>query len=364
MLDGDRELREIEAGARRRGRDPAHDGEALADLHHRYEAIGGYSARARAATLLAGLGFAEARHGDPVASFSGGWRMRLNLAQALMCRSDLLLLDEPTNHLDLDAVLWLEDWLGSYPGTLLLITHDRDFLDGVVDGIVHVDDAQARRRTPATTRSSSASARSSSRCSRRPTRSSSGRSRTCIRSSTASARRPPRRSRRKAGIKALERMELIAAAHVDSPFEFAFAPVASAARQLVLLEHATLGYEGRPPVLARLDFGILAGDRIGLLGPNGAGKSTLLKAIAGTLAPLAGTRHTAQGLRARLLRAAPGRAAARSSIRRCGTCASSSPTRASRSSAISSAASIFAATWPAPPSATSPAARRRGSRSR
>src|SRR5207248_4120985 len=107
--------------------------------HDRFDAIDGYSARARAAALLSGLGFAAERHDDPVASFSGGWRMRLNLARALMCRSDLLLLDEPTNHLDLDAVLWLEDWLGRYPGTLLLITHDRDFLDAVVTTIIHVD---------------------------------------------------------------------------------------------------------------------------------------------------------------------------------------------------------------------------------
>ena len=139
VLDGDAELRSIEQALAAAEADPAHSGEALADLHHRFEIVGGYSAPARAATLLAGLGFVAARHADPVASFSGGWRMRLNLAQALMCRSDLLLLDEPTNHLDLDAVLWLEDWLGKYPGTLLLITHDRDFLDAVVDGIVHVD---------------------------------------------------------------------------------------------------------------------------------------------------------------------------------------------------------------------------------
>jgi ATP-binding cassette, subfamily F, member 3 len=138
VLDGDRELREIEGALAAAERDHALDGEALANLHHRFDEIGGYSSRARAATLLAGLGFPESRHADPVPSFSGGWRMRLNLAQALMCRSDLLLLDEPTNHLDLDAVLWLEEWLAKYPGTLLLITHDRDFLDGVVDVIVHV----------------------------------------------------------------------------------------------------------------------------------------------------------------------------------------------------------------------------------
>src|SRR5258706_9774461 len=143
VLDGDRELRDIEralaAAEAAHAADPDVGGEALAELHHRFDAAGGYAARARAATLLSGLGFPDARHGDAVASFSGGWRMRLNLAQALMCRSDLLLLDEPTNHLDLDAVLWLEEWLKRYPGTLLIVSHDRDFLDGVVELVVHID---------------------------------------------------------------------------------------------------------------------------------------------------------------------------------------------------------------------------------
>ena len=143
VLDGDVELRAIErdiaTATAAHAADPHESGERLAELHHRFEDAGGYSARSRAGALLSGLGFATARHGDPVASFSGGWRMRLNLAQALMTRSDLLLLDEPTNHLDLDAVLWLEDWLKRYEGTLLLITHDRDFLDAVVTRIVHLD---------------------------------------------------------------------------------------------------------------------------------------------------------------------------------------------------------------------------------
>ncbi|MCL4762434.1 MAG: ATP-binding cassette domain-containing protein, partial [Burkholderiales bacterium] len=144
-LDGDAELRAIERALAAADAAPGPDGHAIAELHHRFEAIGGYAARARAAALLAGLGFAGAQQSRPVAEFSGGWRMRLNLAQALMARSDLLLLDEPTNHLDLDAVLWLEDWLTRYPGTLLLITHDRDFLDGVAQVIVHFD--QRRLRT-------------------------------------------------------------------------------------------------------------------------------------------------------------------------------------------------------------------------
>ncbi len=133
VMDGDRELRRIEADLARAEADD--DGHRLAQLHDRFDTIDGYGARARAARLMQGLGFATEQENTPVRDFSGGWRMRLNLAQALMCRSDLLLLDEPTNHLDLDAVIWLQDWLCGYPGTLLLISHDRDFLDTVVDQV-------------------------------------------------------------------------------------------------------------------------------------------------------------------------------------------------------------------------------------
>jgi ATP-binding cassette subfamily F protein 3 len=300
VLDGDRELREIEAALAAAERDHSVDnsldGEALANLHHRFDEIGGYSSRARAATLLAGLGFPETRHTDPVPSFSGGWRMRLNLAQALMCRSDLLLLDEPTNHLDLDAVLWLEEWLAKYPGTLLLITHDRDFLDGVVDVIVHVN---ARKLTPYTGNYAQFEvARAQALALQQASYVKQQRQVAHLHSFIDRFRAKATKAKQaQSRIKALERMELIAAAHVDSPFEFTFPPVDAAARQLILLEHATLGYEGKPPVLAGVDWGILSGDRIGLLGPNGAGKSTLLKAIAGTLIPRAGKRSTAQNLR-------------------------------------------------------------------
>jgi ATP-binding cassette subfamily F protein 3 len=296
VLDGDRELRDVEAALAAAERDPAHNGEALADLHHRFDIIGGYSSRARAATLLAGLGFPESRHADPVPSFSGGWRMRLNLAQALMCRSDLLLLDEPTNHLDLDAVLWLEDWLAKYPGTLLLITHDRDFLDGVVDVIVHVNGGKLASYTGnyAQFERERALQLAMQQASYVKQQRQVAHLHSFIDRFRAKATKAKQAQSR---IKALERMELIAAAHVDSPFEFTFPPADAAARQLVLLERATLGYEGRPPILAHLDWGILAGDRIGLLGPNGAGKSTLLKAISGTLALGSGQRTTAQNLR-------------------------------------------------------------------
>ena len=293
VLDGDRELREIEgalaAAERDHSVDNSLDGEALANLHHRFDEVGGYSSRARAATLLAGLGFPESRHTDPVPSFSGGWRMRLNLAQALMCRSDLLLLDEPTNHLDLDAVLWLEDWLAKYPGTLLLITHDRDFLDGVVDVIVHV---YARKLTSYTGNYAQfETGRAQQLALQQASYVKQQRQVAHLHSFIDRFRAKATKAKQaQSRIKALERMELIAAAHVDSPFEFTFPPVDAAARQLILLEHATLGYEGKAPVLANVDWGILSGDRIGLLGPNGAGKSTLLKAIAGTLSPRTGTR--------------------------------------------------------------------------
>jgi ATP-binding cassette subfamily F protein 3 len=299
VMDGDRELREIErelaAAESEAAADAEKHGEALAHLHHRYDEVGGYSARARAATLLSGLGFEAASHGSPVAQFSGGWRMRLNLAQALMCRSDLLLLDEPTNHLDLDAVLWLEDWLGRYPGTLLLITHDRDFIDGVVDSIVHFDARKLKSYTG--NYSQFERERAQQLALQQATYVKQQRQIAHLQAFVDRFRAKATKAKQaQSRMKTLERMEKIAAAHVDSPFEFAFAPVNTATQRLIQLEHATLGYPGRPPVLANLDWGILNGDRIGLLGPNGAGKSTLMKAIAGTLAPQSGTRHAAQTL--------------------------------------------------------------------
>ena len=294
VLDGDAELRTVERALAAAEAHPDTAGEELAELHHRFEAIDGYSARARAATLLAGLGFAPERHGEPVARFSGGWRMRLNLAQALMTRSDLLLLDEPTNHLDLDAVLWLEEWLQRYPGTLLIVTHDRDFLDAVVDSIVHIDGRKLRaysgnysefEREHALLLAQQQAAYAKQQRQIAHLRSYIDR----FRAKATKAKQAQSR------IKALERMELIAAAHVDNPFSFTFPATEIRARQLVRLEHATLGYAGTP-VLAEVDWAILPGERIGLLGPNGAGKSTLLAAIAGELEPLSGQRLTAQGL--------------------------------------------------------------------
>jgi len=294
VLDGDAELRAVERALADAEADPHAAGEHLAELHHRYEAIDGYTVRARAAMLLSGLGFTAACHDDPVASFSGGWRMRLNLAQALMTRSDLLLLDEPTNHLDLDAVLWLEEWLQRYPGTLLLITHDRDFLDAVVTTIIHLEARKLRAYTGNYTQfeREHALALAQQQASYAKQQRQIAHLRSYIDRFRAKATKAKQAQSR---IKTLERMELIAAAHVDSPFAFEFPAAEIRARQLLKLEHATLGYAGKP-VLTGVDWAILAGERIGLLGPNGAGKSTLLRAVAGELAPIAGERLPAQGL--------------------------------------------------------------------
>ena len=294
VFDGDAELRAVLRALADAEADPHAAGEHLAELHHRFEAIDGYSARARAAKLLAGLGFQPARHEDPVASFSGGWRMRLNLARALMMRSDLLLLDEPTNHLDLDAVLWLEDWLQRYPGTLLLVTHDRDFLDAVVATIVHLEGRKLRVYTGNYTAFESQRARDLAQQQAAYARQQ--RQIAHLRSFIDRFRAKATKARQaQSRIKTLERMELIAAAHVDSPFSFEFPAAPVHARQLVKLERAALGYDGTP-VLTGVDWSILAGERIGLLGPNGAGKSTLLRTIAGENALISGQRLVGQGL--------------------------------------------------------------------
>ncbi|MEP7262611.1 MAG: ATP-binding cassette domain-containing protein, partial [Usitatibacter sp.] len=289
VMDGDVELRELEAAM------AAADEEHLADLHARYDEIGGYQARSRAQTLLAGLGFNEEAQARNVATFSGGWRMRLNLARALMCRSDLLLLDEPTNHLDLDAVMWLEDWLREFPGAVVLITHDREFLDAVATEIVHVENKRLNAYA------GNYSAFEEQRASRLALQQASyeKQKRTIehlenfIRRFRAKATKATQAQSR---IKALEKMERIAAAHVDSPFTFGFRPPLEKPRQLFRLEEATVGY-GATPILSGVEWSVLPGDAIGLLGPNGAGKSTLLKSIVGNLPILGGELHRAQGLR-------------------------------------------------------------------
>ena len=292
VLDGDAELRQIERDLH--AAEAAHDGTRQAELHARFDAIGGYSAPARAGKLMAGLGFSTEQLAQPVAEFSGGWRVRLNLGRALMCRSDLLLLDEPTNHLDLDAVLWLEQWLRTYPGTLLLISHDRDVLDNVADHIAHIDQCRI------TLYSGHYSAFEEQRAARLALQQAAFEKQqreiahlesfiTRFRAKATKARQAQSR------IKALERMERIAAAHVDSPFEFSFVEPERLPNPLLAVEKVAAGYAGRR-VLENVNLVIGSGARLGLLGPNGAGKSTLIKLLAGVLPPLAGQIETGQGL--------------------------------------------------------------------
>ncbi|KXU38551.1 ABC transporter ATP-binding protein [Ventosimonas gracilis] len=284
VLDGDTALRQIQQ--RLAEAEISGDGAAIAHLHHELESADGYSADARARKLLAGLGFSEAQMNRPVGDFSGGFRMRLNLAQALMCPSDLLLLDEPTNHLDLDAILWLEDWLKSYPGTLLLIAHDRDFLDAVVSHIVQVEQHKlwlyrggytAFERARAERLAQQQSAFDKQQAQR-------AHMEAFVRRFAAKASKARQAQSR---LKALQRLQEIAPAHADSPFDFAFREAARAPNPLLHIRDGALAY-GETIILQNIQLSLAPGARIGLLGPNGAGKSTLIKALAGSLAPAAG----------------------------------------------------------------------------
>ncbi|HEY3325871.1 MAG TPA: ATP-binding cassette domain-containing protein [Novimethylophilus sp.] len=285
VLDGDAELRTIERAIV--AAEASHDAH-LGELHARLGDIGGYAARARAAELLHGLGFGDADFARPVADFSGGWRVRLNLARALMCRSDLLLLDEPTNHLDLDAVIWLEGWLKDYRGTLVLISHDRDFIDAVVDHVAHIENQRLtlyrggysdfeRQRGERLAQQQSLFERQQ-------------REMAHLHSYIDRFRAKATKARQaQSRIKALERMELISAAHVDSPFNFHFRDMAAAPDPLLVLDEGAVGYNGQA-ILGKLALTLRPGERLGLLGRNGAGKSTLIKLLAGELSLLSGKR--------------------------------------------------------------------------
>ncbi len=293
VLDGDQELRQIEQELRQAEEHPQ-QGERLATLHSQLENIDGYTARSRASRLLHGLGFNPGEDERPVDSFSGGWRMRLNLARALMCRSDLLLLDEPTNHLDLDAVIWLEEWLKGYPGTLLLISHDRDFLDGVSTHIAHIEQGHFTLYT------GNYSAFEHIRAERLAHQQSSfvrqQQEIAHIRSYVERFRAKATKARQaQSRLKALQRMELIAPAHVDSPFHFSFKQPKKNPRPLLRLEDAATGYDNKT-ILQGVNLTLVPEDRIGLLGHNGAGKSTLIKLLADNLSLTSGQRHSAQDL--------------------------------------------------------------------
>ena len=292
VLDGDRELRAVQASLA--AAEAAQDGAQVGALHGRLEAVGGYSARSRAARLLAGLGFDAAAIERPLAEFSGGWQRRLALAQALMARSDILLLDEPTNHLDLDAVLWLEEWLRAYPGTLLVIAHDREFLDRVVTRIVSIEAGRVELYAGnysdfETTRAERLAQQQTSY--ERQQREISHVMGFIERFKAKASKARQAQSR----LKVLERMERIAPAHADSPFEFTFRAPDKLPRPLLALEDVAVGYDERQ-ILTGVRMSLSPGDRIALLGRNGAGKSTLTRALAGTQPASSGRLVPAQDL--------------------------------------------------------------------
>ncbi|PLK50324.1 ATP-binding cassette domain-containing protein [Uliginosibacterium sp. TH139] len=292
ILEGDAELRRVQRDLV--AAETAHDGHLIGELHTRLQEIDGYSANARASTLLHGLGFGDADFGRPVSDFSGGWRMRLNLGQALMCRSDLLLLDEPTNHLDLDAVVWLEKWLAAYRGTLLLISHDRDFLDACVTHIAFLDAQKLTLYTgdyDAFEDQHAAQLAQQQALFEKQQREVAHLQKYIDRFRAQATKARQAQSR----IKALARMERITAAHVDTPFDFAFPEPDRAPDPMVTLKDVQLGY-GDKTIIAKLKLELRPGARLGLLGPNGAGKSTLIKLLAGDLAAQSGTVLLGKGV--------------------------------------------------------------------
>ncbi|MEC5384547.1 ATP-binding cassette domain-containing protein [Uliginosibacterium sp. H3] len=292
-LEGDAELIAIERELAKLEAEHV-DGHRVGELHARLQEIDGYGARARASALLAGLGFSMEDLQRPVSDFSGGWRMRLNLAQALMCRSDLMLLDEPTNHLDLDAVVWLEKWLAGYRGTLLLISHDRDFINACVTHIAYLDSQkltlysgnydsfedqhaeQLAQQQAMFVKQQREAAHLQKYIDR-------------FRAQATKARQAQSR------IKALARMEKVTAAHVDTPFDFSFPEPDRAPDPMVTLRDITLGY-GDKTILQNVKLELRPGARLGLLGPNGAGKSTLIKLLAGDLAAQGGQSLFGKGV--------------------------------------------------------------------
>ncbi|WP_256080056.1 ATP-binding cassette domain-containing protein [Massilia sp. YIM B04103] len=305
-IDGDVTLRKLEAElARLEGLPDSHDnGIAIGEVYSALADADAYTVQSRGEQLLLGLGFSLDQMQQPVASFSGGWRMRLNLAQALMCPSDLLLLDEPTNHLDLDAIIWLEDWLKRYAGTLIIISHDRDFLDEIVNVVVHIDERKLKRYSG----------------------NYSGFERQRAAQMTLAAGMIEKQQRKKAHLesfierfkakaskarqaqsrmKALAKMEELAPLRAAAEFSFEFREPLSAPNPLLVMEDVNAGYRSEnqdtgaiseKTIVHGINFSLQIGQRIGLLGVNGAGKSTLIKTIAGELQPLTGESTVGKGL--------------------------------------------------------------------
>ena len=286
VLDGDVEWRELDEKIQ----DTDHP--RYLKFHSRYEEIDGYSARSRAAQLLNGLGFKSDDIDKPAKQFSGGWRVRLNVAKALMCRSDLLLLDEPTNHLDLDAVLWLERWLRNYQGTLILIAHDRDFLDQLISHTLHIENQQAKlyKGNYSAFEKIRAEQLANQQAQFDKQQRQVSHMQDFVRRFRAKATKAKQAQSR---LKALERMELIAPAHVDSPFNFHIPDPEKNPSPLLSVHEASIAYDDKV-IVSGIDFSMAPGDRIGLIGPNGAGKSTVIKMLAGEIKLAAGNYHSAK----------------------------------------------------------------------
>jgi ATP-binding cassette subfamily F protein 3 len=291
-IDGDTELRNLQA--RLVSAEEEHDGVLMGELHAALGDADAYTVRSRAETLLTGLGFRQQELEQPVSSFSGGWRMRLNLAQALMCPSDLLLLDEPTNHLDLDAIIWLEEWLKRYPGTLIVVSHDRDFLDAVVTAVVHIDQRKLRRYSG--NYSAFETQRVQNLVLAQSQHEKQQRERAHLQSFIDRFRAKATKARQaQSRMKMLAKMEELAPLHVAAPFSFEFREPLRAPNPLLVLEDVRAGY-GDKVVLDGISLSLQSEQRIGLLGINGAGKSTFIKTVAGVLAPLAGQMTVNKGL--------------------------------------------------------------------
>ncbi|WP_416396318.1 ATP-binding cassette domain-containing protein [Allohahella sp. A8] len=293
VIDGDRKLRDVQR--RLEAAEQAEDYDTAAKLYGDLDVLDGYTAEVRAEQLLAGLGFKPDEMHRPVSAFSGGWRIRLNLAQALMCPSDLLLLDEPTNHLDIDAMVWLEAWLTRYPGTLVLISHDRDFINRTCGAVLALENAQLQLYSGDYDRYEMARAeqlaQQQSLYEKQQAKVAS-----IHRFVARFGAKATKASQAQSKLKALQRMELIAAAHVDSPFDFEIPASEKVSTPLLVLDRASLGY-GDVTVVSGVNMTILPGLRLGILGANGQGKSTLIKTLAGELPLQAGQRTTGAHLK-------------------------------------------------------------------
>ena len=294
VLDGDKEFRQLEQELETARNNE--DGHLEASILNQIEVIHGYSLPARAGELLHGLGFSQVQLSNAVSEFSGGWRMRLNLAQALIARADLLLLDEPTNHLDLDAVIWLQRWLKRFTGTLVLISHDRDFLDDVIDEIIHIEHQQAKFY------SGNYSAFERQRAEHLAQQSAQyQKQQKEVAHLTAFVDRfrakASKAKQAQSRLKRLQKLPELAPAHVDSQFSFSFEKPDHLPYPLLSLTEVNCGYQPNIEILTSANMTLVPGSRIGLLGRNGAGKSTLIKSLEGELAILSGDRYCAQELK-------------------------------------------------------------------